>query len=108
MKKPAQLIWFLQINDVKAFKTQFKKSVLPLITSVHQMADVPANQPEAIVNVAFSQTGLHLLGVNDDLKDPYFSAGQFVDSYTLGDKTTDNWVPTFKGTGTHAVFIISR
>jgi hypothetical protein len=108
MKKPAQLIYFFKINNAKSFKSVFKKSVIPLITSVYQMADVPANQPDAIVNVAFTQTGLKTLGITDDLKDPHFSAGQYVDSRSLGDATTKNWVPTFKGTGTHGVFIISR
>jgi hypothetical protein len=108
MKKPGQLIWFFSINDAKAFKRIFKQNIIPLITSVYQMADVPANQPDAILNVAFSQSGLKKLGVNDDLKDPYFSKGQFVDANNLGDATTNNWVPTFKGTATHGVFIMSR
>jgi hypothetical protein len=108
MKKPGQLIYFFQINDVKGFKQSFKKNIIPLITSVYQMADVPANQPESIVNVAFTHSGLKKLGVKDDLKDSYFSQGQFVDAYNLGDGATNNWVPSFKGTATHGVFIISR
>jgi hypothetical protein len=60
--------------------------------------------PLQLLNIAFSQQGLHALGINDDLGDVPFSQGQHADAQALGDEgtTTDkgfdpHWEHAFKG-----------
>ncbi|KIJ24614.1 hypothetical protein M422DRAFT_194503, partial [Sphaerobolus stellatus SS14] len=77
-----------------------------LITTTTQLLDVN-KQPNALVNVAFSQTGLTALNVTDNLGDPIFSAGQFANAANLGDPGTGNWVSAFKGTNIHGVFLLA-
>lgn len=76
------------------------------VTTTTQLLDV-SKQPDAAVNVAFSQSGLVKLGINDSLNDPVYSAGQFADASNLGDPGTTNWVNAFKGTGIHGVFLLA-
>jgi len=60
-------------------------------------------------NIAFSQTGLHALGINDNLQDDIFAAGQLADASktfaqgglsdpgtVTGTKTDPAWEPEFK------------
>jgi hypothetical protein len=57
------------------------------------------------INVAFTQHGLDVLGIHDDLGDPLFKAGQRADAQALGDVGTidaqnlfhpPEWQPAFK------------
>lgn len=67
-----------------------------------------STQPIVALNIAFSQTGLQTLNINDDLADPPFSAGQFVDAANLGDPGTVNWIKAFTATKLlHGVFLIA-
>jgi len=84
--KPYQQYNFFTVEDVKTFKTVLRTDVYPLITSVAKMIDVP-QQPQVALNIAFSQTGLHRLGVTDDLQDAFFSKSQFADAHNLGGKS---------------------
>jgi hypothetical protein len=43
-----------------------------------------------LLNIAFSKDGLKALGIDDDLKDDHFSAGQYAEAQTLGDPGTVN------------------
>ncbi|KAF8494772.1 hypothetical protein JB92DRAFT_2995234 [Gautieria morchelliformis] len=105
MKKKTELFYFFHINNVKSFKRSLK-ILAPLITTTTQLLDVK-KQPDALVNVAFSQTGLTALAVNDTLGDPVFAGGQFADAGNLGDPGTVNWVQAFKGTNIHGLFILA-
>ncbi|KAF8517632.1 hypothetical protein JB92DRAFT_2905084 [Gautieria morchelliformis] len=104
MKKKIELFYFFHINNVKSFKKSLK-ILAPLITTTTQLLDV-SKQPDALVNVAFSQTGLTALAVNDTLGDPVFAKGQFFDAANLSDPTV-NWVQPFKGTNIHGLFILA-
>jgi len=106
--------------------TQFRKSInsiIPLITTTTQaLADQAAIQahkkkgdPGLLTlvgtNIAFSQAGLHALGIDDNLQDPLFSAGQLADAsnnftnnglsdpgVVTGSTTDPAWDPIFKQT----------
>nr|WAW38285.1 DyP-type peroxidase [Auricularia mesenterica] len=107
MKKKRELFYFFTINDPKSFKVKLHNTVVPQITSTFQMLAV-ATQPIVAVNLAFSQTGLSKLGITDNLNDPTFSAGQFVDANNLGDPGTGNWVKAFTATEKlHGLFLIA-
>ena len=105
MKKKKQKFFFFKINNSTTFKKVLNKGV-SLITTTTKLLDVN-KQPDAAVNVAFSQSGLKTLGITDDLGDPAFAAGQFADAANLGDPGTDNWVSAFKGTNIHGVFLLA-
>ena len=105
MKKKLELFFFFHIDNVPAFKSSLK-ALSPFITTTPQLLQV-STQPDTLVNVAFSFTGLTALGFNDTLGDPTFAAGQFVDAPALGDPGTANWVPAFKGTNVHGLFILA-
>ena len=105
MKKKVELFFFFHINNPPAFKKSLK-ALAPSITTITQLLEV-STQPDALVNVAFSFTGLSALGVNESLNAPIFSAGQFADAASLGDPGTTNWVPAFKGTNVHGLFILA-
>ncbi|GJJ15328.1 hypothetical protein Clacol_009604 [Clathrus columnatus] len=86
--------------------TGFKKlmnMVIPTISTVDIMLDM-STQPSASLNMAFSQTGLHKLGIQDNLNDTVFSGGQFADAPNLAE-STNTWVSQFKGTSIHGVYI---
>jgi DyP dimeric alpha+beta barrel domain len=105
MKKNKEVFYFFHINNVATFKKKLK-ILAPLVTTTTQLLDI-AEQPNALVNIAFSQTGLTALGVNDTLGDPAFTNGQFLDAGNLGDPGTVNWVPAFKGTNVHGVILLA-
>ncbi|ESK83484.1 dyp-type peroxidase family protein [Moniliophthora roreri MCA 2997] len=105
MKKKKELFFFFSIRDSKAFKSKIKR-VHPLITTTKQLLSV-RTQPITAVNLAFTQSGLNALGVTDDLADGAFKAGQFADAENLGDPGTGKWIPAFKGTSIHGVFILA-
>lgn len=103
MKKKAESFIFFQIDNTAVFKIGLKKAINYLTTTTQLLSG--ANVP-AIVNVAFSQSGLTHLGVTDSLGDDVFSGGQFSDAANLGD-VVENWLDVFKGTNIHGVFLIA-
>jgi len=105
MKKNKEKFFFFSINDPATFKKKLKAAA-GFITSTIQLLD-PSKQPPAMVNVAFSQSGLNTLNVTDNLGDALFSAGQFAGAADLGDPGTDKWIPAFKGTRVHGVFLLA-
>lgn len=108
MKKPKELFFFYTINNAAAYKAALKKTVVPLVTSTATLIGPASGQPAALVNVAYSQSGLKKLNVNDNLGDSVFSAGQFADAANLKDNApTTNWVKAFQGTSVHGVFLIA-
>lgn len=107
MKKNKELFFFFYINDTRAFKKYLASQIHPRITTTTQLLDLNL-QPVTAVNVAFSQSGLTALGVNDNLGDSHFSNGQFAEHAELGDPGTDGWVEGLKGTRTHGVFLLAR
>ncbi|KIJ24616.1 hypothetical protein M422DRAFT_137411, partial [Sphaerobolus stellatus SS14] len=60
MKKNKEKFFFFSINDRKIFKQRLKSGA-KFITTTTQLVDVN-KQPAAMVNVAFSQTGLQAMG----------------------------------------------
>ncbi|ESK80689.1 fungal peroxidase, partial [Moniliophthora roreri MCA 2997] len=107
MKKNKELFFFFSIQDATAFKAKLASDIHGLITSTAQLLDTALQPAVAAVNIAFSQTGLTALGINDDLRDPDFRKGQFSDALALGDPGSGNWVQGFAGTGVHGVFLIA-
>jgi Dyp-type peroxidase family len=105
MKKKVELFYFFHINNATTFKNGLKV-LAPQITTTTQLLDV-ATQPNALINIAFSHTGLTALGVNDTLGDTAFSDGQFADAGNLGDPGTANWVQAFNGTNIDGVFLLA-
>lgn len=83
------------------------RNSLPEITSTTQVISPAAQQPLAMLNIAFSASGLTTLGVLDPLGDLFFPAGQFADAESLGDPGTTNWVDAFQGTDVHGVMLIA-
>lgn len=65
-----------------------------------------STQPIAALNVAFSQAGLNVLGVTDNLNDTKFSSGQQADIPNIGDPGTTNWESAFVS-GVHGVFLLA-
>jgi len=105
MKKKIEVFFFFHINNGAKFKKGLK-TLAPQITTTTQLLQV-STQPITAINVAFSSTGLAALGVNDTLGDPLYTGGQFKDAPNLGDPGTTNWVPEFKGTFVHGVFLLA-
>lgn len=105
MKKKQEVFLFFSINNAKAFKQKMKLLALT-VTTTTQLLDV-SKQPNAAVNVAFSQSGLTTLGITDSLNDTVYTTGQFADAPNLGDPGTTNWVSAFKGTSIHGVFLLA-
>jgi Dyp-type peroxidase family len=118
-KKVESFVFFAITNPVQ-FR-QSLKSIIPLITTTAQAIQdnkaIEAHKGKGNkdllklvgTNIAFSQKGLHALGINDDLGDPIFSAGQLADAsnnfannglsdpgVVTGDKTDPAWEPAFK------------
>ena len=99
MKKNHELFYFFSINDPLHFKHSLN-SYLPNITSTQTILAAADKQPDAFVNVAFSQVGLQTLGINDDLGDKLFSH----DPYSVNDNP--EWEQAFQGNTIHGVFIV--
>lgn len=96
---------FFHVKHAAQFKSALKNFIPTHITSTATLISHPIRQPHAFVNLAFSSTGLKALGVVGDLRDPYFSAGQFADAESLGDNL-DRWASPFNGQTIHGVFVI--
>lgn len=108
MNKPKELFFFYTINDAAAYKAALTKTIVPLVTSTSVLLGPASGQPAAMLNVAYSNTGLKALNVTDDLGDQFFSAGQFDGSQVLGDDDpAANWVKAFQGTSVHGLFMIA-
>ena len=105
MQKQREALLFFEIKDPKKFKSKLGTDIHSRITSAIQILDVNT-QPLAGTNIAFSQRGLNVLGIKDDLKDSHFKAGQIKDAAAYGDGI-QNWEPSFAGTTVHGVFTIA-
>ncbi|KAJ7904803.1 dye-decolorizing peroxidase precursor [Mycena leptocephala] len=105
MSKNKELFFFFSVNDAATFKTKLASDILPLITSTTEILSVNT-QPVTAVNIAFSNTGLLTLGVEDDLGDTDFQAGQFSETSTIGDNPS-LWDSAFAGTQIHGVFLLA-
>ncbi|KAF8584882.1 DyP-type peroxidase [Ramaria rubella] len=110
MRKNKELFFFFGINSVATFKSKLASDIYPLVTTTTQLLDV-AQQPATALNIAFSQSGLTALGVNDltSSNDP-FTSGQAADAQNLGDPTpiNKNWVPGFADTkNLHGVILLA-
>ncbi|KAF7365563.1 Dye-decolorizing peroxidase [Mycena venus] len=105
MHKNKEFFFFFSVNDATTFKAKLSLSILPLITSTSEILSVNT-QPITAVNIAFSHTGLVALGVNDDLGDPDFVAGQFSQTTFIGDNHS-LWNPAFAGTNIHGVLLLA-
>ncbi|KAK1229831.1 dye-decolorizing heme-containing peroxidase [Marasmius sp. AFHP31] len=81
---------FFNIKNAETFKSKLGGDFFPHVTTAAQLANA-ATQPDVAANIAFSQKGMSLLGVNDDLGDPNFKAGQAADAIRLGDPGTTKW-----------------
>jgi len=64
-----------------------------------------STQPLVAVNVAFSQSGLNALNVNDNIGASELSGGMYSQNFILGD-TNSSWLPQLTGTTIHGVFMI--
>ncbi|KAJ6572004.1 dye-decolorizing peroxidase precursor [Mycena capillaripes] len=106
MKKKKELFFFFSISNSGKFKEKLKSVILPLVTTTTQLLNVTA-QPTTALNIAFSQTGLLALNINDTLNDAPFQGGQLGDISNLGDPGTVNWVPQFVGTSIHGVILLA-
>jgi Dyp-type peroxidase family len=108
MKKPQELFFFFKIANSAAFKKALKAKIIPLVTSTATILGPVAQQPKALLNVAFSASGLKALNVTNNLGDSAFTAGQFANAANLkDDKPATNWVKGFQGTNIHGVFLIA-
>ncbi|KAJ6469526.1 fungal peroxidase [Mycena sanguinolenta] len=106
MRKKNELFYFFRIENAAQFKSHLKSVIAPLVTSTAHLLDI-SSQPTTALNIAFSQTGLHALGISDSLNDAAFAGGQLQDIANLGDPGTKNWVPQFIGTNIHAVILLA-
>ena len=106
MKKNKEMFFFFSIQDATAFKSKLASDIQALVTTTNQLLSVNT-QPTTAVNIAFSNSGLKALGMNDNLGDSDFASGQFADASNLGDPGTSNWVSGFAGTGVHGVFLLA-
>ncbi|KAF7323737.1 Fungal peroxidase [Mycena kentingensis (nom. inval.)] len=112
MRKNKEQFVFFSISNPLIFKKQFKKNVLPLITTTTQILN-PPRRPKASLNIAFSSRGLVKLGIADNLNDTAFTAGMRnqAELGLLGDPLplTDpgRWKPEFSGSTIDGVLIIA-
>jgi hypothetical protein len=106
MKKKKELFFFFTITSPSTFKSLLSSKIQPLVTSTKQLLSV-STQPGTAVNVAFSQRGLSALGVQDNLGDGDFSAGQVSNAQSLGDGGTSRWRGEFTGGKIHGVFLLA-
>lgn len=107
MKKNIELFWFFHVNNATGFKSALRDTIHPLVTSTTTILGPASQQPLAMVNIAFSHSGLTALGILDDLGDIVFPFGMTADASVLGDPGTVNWHPPFVGTGIHGVILIA-
>nr|WAW38282.1 DyP-type peroxidase [Auricularia mesenterica] len=106
MKKKDELFYFFRINSAVSFKNKLG-AMVQQVTSAQQLLST-STQPLVALNIAFSQTGLQTLNITANLADTPFSRGQFADAAFLGDPQQGaNWLPAFKGTSIHGVFIMA-
>jgi deferrochelatase/peroxidase EfeB len=122
LPKLFQTFLFFDISNPTRFREHLK-ALIPLITTTAQAAadnnainEHKAKGGEGCIklvgtNIAFSQSGLTLLGITDNLQDPIFTAGQLADAsksfanggiadpgVVTGSKTDPAWEPPFKQT----------
>ncbi|KAK7437277.1 dye-decolorizing heme-containing peroxidase [Stygiomarasmius scandens] len=107
MRKKKELFFFFSIKDAAKFKSKLGSDIHSLITNTNQILPGSKNIPHTAVNIAFSKTGLDALNITDNLQDDNFNIGQFKNATDLGDAGTGNWVPAFKGTNIHGVFLLA-
>ncbi|KAL0948438.1 hypothetical protein HGRIS_011015 [Hohenbuehelia grisea] len=124
LPKKTETFYFFEVTKVDRFRSQFSEFV-PLVKTAaqvnghreeiyaHKQQKKPGLVTFAAVNVAFSQSGLSKLGIQGDLKDKAFTAGQLKDAQSLGDpgsttdgKYTPDWEAGFKKE-IHGVFVIA-
>lgn len=103
--KLAESFSFFQIQDPVSFRSRLQVFG-PFVTSIAQ-ALVTDGLPPAFVNIAFSASGLKKMGVTQSIGDTFFDNGQFVDSASLGDPSTNNWIPAFQGNSIHGLLFVS-
>ena len=122
MKRKQQLVFF-SIANATAFKSKLATNIAPIVTryrfinilvlapqltkliySAQQMMNV-STQPLVAVNIAFSQSGLNALSVNDDIGSFELAGGMYAVSPMFGDAKS-NWLPQLTGTTIHGVFMI--
>ncbi|KIK61171.1 hypothetical protein GYMLUDRAFT_166740 [Collybiopsis luxurians FD-317 M1] len=107
MRKKKELFFFFSIDNPTAFKSRLGSDILPLITRTTQILPNATHPPATAVNIAFSQRGLNVLGIRDDLNDTNFKNGQMYNvTATLGDQTS-YWEPAFAGHHIHGVFLVA-
>jgi len=106
MTKPKELFFFFGIKDAATFKSKLASDIHSLVTNTNQLLPGSNDVPVTAVNIAFSSTGLQALDVTDQLDDD-FVKGQFSEAADLGDAGTDNWVPEFRATNIHGVFLLA-
>ncbi|KAJ7205969.1 dye-decolorizing peroxidase precursor [Mycena pura] len=104
-QKNKELFFFFKVNDAATFKAKLASDIIPLITTTTEVLSEDT-QPVTAVNLAFSNTGLVALGVDDELGDPDFVAGQFSEATSVGDDPS-TWNPAFAGTNIHGVFLLA-
>jgi len=120
LPKKYETFLFFDITDAAQFRQRLK-NIIPLITTTTQaladhsaIAEHKAKGGQGLLklvgtNIAFSHTGLTVLGITDDLGDPIFSAGQLADAsasfknngiadpgVVTGTTTDPAWEPAFK------------
>ncbi|KAF7334243.1 DyP-type peroxidase [Mycena sanguinolenta] len=61
---------FASSKNAAQFKSHLKSVIAPLVTSTADLLEV-SSQPTTALNIAFSQTGLHALGISDSLNFGY-------------------------------------
>ncbi|KAJ7844806.1 dye-decolorizing peroxidase precursor [Mycena leptocephala] len=109
MHKNKELFFFFHVNNAATFKSKLASDIVPLISTTTEILSVNT-QPITAVNIAFSNTGLVTLGVNDDLGDSNFVAGKFADvhntSFVIGDNPS-TWNAAFAGTNIHGLFLLA-
>ena len=106
MKKKLELFLFFGINNAISFKNKVRSNVVPRITSTTDLLTSP--QPQVMLNIAFSRTGLNALGQATSFQEPAFDGGMFTDVGDLGvANVATNWISAFQGTNIHGVFLIA-
>ncbi|KAK9412868.1 putative Peroxidase TAP [Seiridium unicorne] len=124
LAKKRQTFFFFRINknQVASFRTQLAH-LIPFITSAAdarrfrgEIKDAKKKAAESgrsiglidnsAVNLSFSQKGLNVLGITDDINDEPFKKGQQADAVSrLGDRLED-WDEKFKE-DIHGVFLVT-
>ena len=106
MNKKLEVFYFFSINNVASFKSKLKSNIVPRITSTTDI--LSTSQPQVMLNMAFSRTGLNTLGHTESFQDPSFDNGMLADSGALGDPSVStNWRSEFQGTNIHGLFLIA-